>query len=208
LAAPSDAASHLLAKQVLAAGAEHFFEPGTLETLRVKVGLLRAAYPQAGFETLDEAGLQALLESLCQGLRSFQELRQARPSEALTGLLSPELRRALAAKTPDTLTLPGGRKVHVHYEPAQPPWCESRLQDFFGSASGPSLCDGRVPLTLHLLAPNGRAVQVTQDLAGFWERHYPALRRELSRRYPRHAWPEAPLTAQPPTPSERRRGRG
>jgi len=78
----------------------------------------------------------------------------------------------------------------VQYVAGQPPWIESRLQDFFGMQAGPSVCSGRVPLTLHLLAPNQRAVQVTADLAGFWERHYPSIRRELQRRYPRHAWPE------------------
>jgi ATP-dependent helicase HrpB len=57
-----------------------------------------------------------------------------------------------------------------------------------------------VPLVIHLLAPNQRAVQVTQDLAGFWERHYPAIRRELARKYPKHAWPEDPLAARPPAP--------
>jgi ATP-dependent helicase HrpB len=65
-------------------------------------------------------------------------------------------------------------------------------------AAGPTVARGRVPLTLHLLAPNQRAVQVTSDLAGFWQRHYPAIRRELGRRYPRHPWPEDPLTARPP----------
>ena len=62
---------------------------------------------------------------------------------------------------------------------------------------------GRAPLVLHLLAPNQRAVQVTTDLAGFWDRHYPAIRRELMRRYPRHSWPEDPRTAQPPAPRRR-----
>jgi ATP-dependent helicase HrpB len=81
---------------------------------------------------------------------------------------------------------------------------ESRLQDFFGAVRGPVLGAGRVPLVLHLLAPNLRAVQVTTDLAGFWDRHYPALRRELMRRYPRHAWPEDPRTARPPEPRGRR----
>jgi ATP-dependent helicase HrpB len=70
-------------------------------------------------------------------------------------------------------------------------------------AQGPAVAGGRVPVVLHLLAPNGRAQQVTTDLAGFWDRHYPALRRELSRRYPRHAWPEDPRTAAPP-PARRR----
>ena len=63
---------------------------------------------------------------------------------------------------------------------------------------GPSVGGGAEPVTLHLLAPNQRAVQVTADLPGFWERHYPALRRELSRRYPRHAWPDDPARAAPP----------
>ena len=91
----------------------------------------------------------------------------------------------------------------MHYERDRPPWIESRLQDFFGMQAGPAVCSGRVPLVLHLLAPNGRAVQVTRDLAGFWRQHYPAIRRELSRRYPRHAWPEDGGTARPPEPRKR-----
>jgi ATP-dependent helicase HrpB len=85
-----------------------------------------------------------------------------------------------------------GRRVRVQYEPGKPPWIESRLQDFFGMKEGPRIGGGRVSLTLHLLAPNQRAVQVTTDLDGFWKRIYPDLRRELGRRYPRHAWPEDP----------------
>jgi ATP-dependent helicase HrpB len=69
--------------------------------------------------------------------------------------------------------------------------------------TGPAIGGGRVPLTLHLLAPNGRAVQVTRDLASFWTQHYPPLRRELGRRYPRHAWPEDGATATPPPPFKR-----
>src|SRR5262249_50226235 len=97
---------------------------------------------------------------------------------------------------PDRLTLPGGRSVRVDYAAGQSPSLASRLQDFFGLAEGPRL--GGVPVTLHLLAPNQHAVQVTTDLAGFWQRHYPGIRRELMRRYPKHAWPEDPLHAEPP----------
>ena len=67
-------------------------------------------------------------------------------------------------------------------------------------AVGPTVGGGRVPLTIHLLAPNGRPVQVTSDLASFWQKHYPPLRRELGRRYPKHSWPEDGRTAQPPPP--------
>jgi ATP-dependent helicase HrpB len=96
------------------------------------------------------------------------------------------------------LRLPGGRNAEIHYEAGKPPWLESRLQDFFGMKESPRVCRGKVALTLHLLAPNGRAQQVTSDLAGFWERHYPTVRRELMRKYPRHPWPEDGQTATPP----------
>src|SRR5207247_2551232 len=104
---------------------------------------------------------------------------------------------------PERVALPGGRRLRVEYELDKPPWIASRLQDFFGLRDGPRVAEGRVPLVLHLLAPNQRPVQVTTDLAGFWQRHYPALRRELMRRYPRHAWPEDPLTAPPPSGGRR-----
>jgi len=91
---------------------------------------------------------------------------------------------------PATLTLPSGRRAVIHYPLNQSPWIQSRIQDFFGMKETPRVLQGQLPLTLHLLAPNQRAIQVTQDLAGFWKNHYPEVRKELSRRYPRHSWPE------------------
>jgi ATP-dependent helicase HrpB len=82
-----------------------------------------------------------------------------------------------------------GRRAKIQYRLGHEPWVESRLQDFIGLKQGPKILAGRVPLTLHLLAPNHRAVQVTKDLAGFWERAYPEIRQQLMRRYPRHQWP-------------------
>jgi ATP-dependent helicase HrpB len=115
--------------------------------------------------------------------------------------LTPAQAAQLERETPERITLPGGRAVKINYEPAKPPWIESRLQDFFGMVKGPAI--GSCPLVLHLLAPNMRAVQVTTDLAGFWDRHYPAIRRELMRKYPRHSWPEDPRTAAPGGPKRR-----
>ena len=113
---------------------------------------------------------------------------------ALMETLGAAGRARLDAIAPDRVKL-GARQVRVQYVDGQPPFVESRLQDFFGMREGPRIADARVPLTLHLLAPNQRAVQVTADLAGFWVRHYPAVRKELSRRYPRHKWPEDPLVS-------------
>ena len=117
--------------------------------------------------------------------------------------LPPEGRRLVETLAPEKVTLAGGRAVTVNYDPGAPPWIASRLQDFFGARQGPAVGGGRIPLTVHLLAPNGRAVQVTRDLAGFWARHYPSIRRELHRRYPKHAWPEDGATASPPPPRRR-----
>ena len=89
------------------------------------------------------------------------------------------------------------REALAYYEPGKAPRIESRLQDFFGMVEGPRIGGGRGPLVLELLAPNGRAEQVTTDLAGFWQRHYPAIRKELMRKYPRHSWPEDPTKPAP-----------
>jgi ATP-dependent helicase HrpB len=107
--------------------------------------------------------------------------------------LNAEQRRLLDKMAPEFVAIAGRRRVRVNYETGKSPWIESRLQDFFGMEAGPVIAGGRAPLVMHLLAPNHRAVQVTTDLAGFWRRVYPQVRKELSRRYPRHAWPEDPL---------------
>jgi hypothetical protein len=140
---------------------------------------------------------------LIQVLRRLQGLCRSKtliiPSEAGYRFATPLLQQVLYEEmAPESLRLPSGRSLPIHYEPDRPPWVASRLQDFFGMKHGPRL--GSVPLVLHLLAPNQRPVQVTTDLEGFWQRHYPELRTQLMRRYPRHAFPEDPLRAEPPTP--------
>src|SRR5512133_444634 len=194
----------LLYEHASARGARAFTEEGALDRLTARLGFVAAHAPDSGVSPPSEADLCAALRDLCEGRRSFAELREADLPGALLARLEPKARAQLERLAPERVTLPGGRGVRVNYEAGKPPWIESRLQDFFGMAQGPSLAGGRVPLVLHLLAPNQRAVQVTTDLAGFWTRHYPALRRELGRRYPRHAWPDDPLTAPPPAPRGRR----
>ena len=114
-------------------------------------------------------------------------------------------RSALDQIAPATIAIPGRARVPIAYEVDRDPWIQSRMQDFYGLADGPRVARGAVPVVLHLLAPNRRAVQVTTDLAGFWERHYPTLAAELRRRYPKHFFPEDPSHATPPP---RRGGRG
>lgn len=193
----------VLAAEALARGPRAFAAEGELDRLVARISFAATHAPEAGLAAPSDADLAEALRALCSGRRSFAELREADLPGAVLGRLEPRARAALERLAPERVTLPGGRSTRIHYEAGKPPWVESRLQDFFGMAAGPTAAGGRVPLVLHLLAPNQRAVQVTTDLAGFWDRHYPSIRRELMRRYPRHSWPEDPRTAVPPAPRRR-----
>lgn len=159
-----------------------------------------------GFPVIDDAKIAAVLDRLCEGRSSFAQLREADLLAHVRAELGSHVRE-LDRWAPAQIALPGGRKLQITYETDRAPWVASRLQDFFGMADGPRVAGGRVPLVLHLRAPNNRDVQVTTDLAGFWDRHYGDLSRSLKRRYPRHDWPDDPRTATPPAPGGRGRQR-
>jgi ATP-dependent helicase HrpB len=193
----AEAAGHLLSEAAQSAGIETFFERTEIDSYLARLDFVarltrEVAWPEIGMREVENA-----FADLCRGRRSFDELRAACGRGGLRRILNESLtteqRRLLDRLAPERLSLHARRQVKIEYEGGKNPWIASRLQDFFGMRDGPRIGDGRVPLVLHLLAPNQRPVQVTADLAGFWTRHYPQIRRELSRRYPRHAWPEDPL---------------
>jgi ATP-dependent helicase HrpB len=208
-AAADEAAARLLADKALAAGIGAFAGADDLARLRRRLDLVAKEAPdwakRAGMAPLDDTALRELLVARLAGKRSFAELREGSLLDEIKAAVGFAALAELDTLAPEHVTLGGGRRVQVHYEEGRPPWIESRLQDFFGGARSPAILSGRLPLVLHLLAPNQRAVQVTTDLAGFWSRTYPTVRNELMRRYPRHAWPTDPLTATPPDPRGRPR---
>jgi ATP-dependent helicase HrpB len=180
----------VLAREALAAGIAQFVDPDALARWRARVALAAQLAPTSGLVAPTDDALAAVIARACEGAISFDELRKLGLLALLDAGLGPH--RGLVDRfAPTHLQLPR-RRVPIHYELGQPPWIESRLQDFFGLARAPSIGEGRMPLVLHLLAPNQRPVQVTTDLPGFWIKHYPALRKQLMRRYPKHAWPEDP----------------
>jgi ATP-dependent helicase HrpB len=201
-AVPSEDVARALAEAALARSANPPWDSDAVEHLRRRIGFVAAHVAEV--EPLDDARLRARLIAHCADKTSFDELRADPFEHALLAQLG-ELRGRLEALAPTRVKLSGGRELKVHYELDRPPWIESRLQDFFGLLDGPRVAGGKVPLVLQLLAPNQRPVQVTTDLKGFWERHYPGIRKELMRRYPRHSWPEDPTTAAPPAPRPLRR---
>jgi ATP-dependent helicase HrpB len=179
-AAPdAEAAASLLAEKALEAGLERFIDAETLEHWLGRLEFAGFAAPE----------IPELFKNFCRGMRSFAELKSAAGSFFSRLELELDARR-LRELAPLTLRLAAGRQVKIQYERGKAPWIASRLQDFFGMKETPRIGPDRTPVVLHLLAPNRRPVQTTTDLAGFWERLYPQVRRELMRRYPRHDWPE------------------
>ncbi len=144
---------------------------------------------------LAELQPEAILSQLCKGCTSIAQLRERSPLQALRGRLTGAQIATVERLAPERVRLGSGRELKVDYASADRPFVGSYLQDFFGLAQGPTIAGGQHRLIMHLWAPNGRPQQVTDDLDGFWQRHYPSLRRTLSRRYPKHCWPEEPLSS-------------
>jgi ATP-dependent helicase HrpB len=162
-----------------------------------RVRCLREWMPELGLPAFGTEDLTELLPVLATGKRSFAELRRAPLLDVLRGALSWEQLQTLEREAPERLEVPSGSRIQIRYEPGRPPVLAARIQELFGLAETPRLGAGRVPVLMHLLAPNYRPQQVTHDLRSFWENTYPQVRKELQGRYPKHAWPEDPWTAKP-----------
>ncbi len=177
-------AAVLLAQKAIETGLHRFVDFDALEQLLARS---RFAASQGHGAALSMDDVERAVRDAAAGARSFAELERVDVLAAVKAKLPGRIDQV----APERIRLPGGRSVVVHYADGQPPWIASRLQDFFGMRETPRV--GGVPVVVHLLAPNQRPVQMTTDLAGFWERLYPQVRRELGRRYPRHKWPENPV---------------
>jgi ATP-dependent helicase HrpB len=158
---------------------------------------LRGWMPELGLPAFDDDELRALLPELCEGSRSFADLRKLPLAELLKNRLAHDQRRALDREAPEHLSVPSGSSIRLVYEPGQAPVLAVRIQEVFGMSDTPRLAGGRVQVLMHLLAPNYRPQQVTDDLRSFWNGAYAQVRQELKRRYPRHSWPEDPWRATP-----------
>ncbi|MGQ0633778.1 MAG: ATP-dependent helicase HrpB [Planctomycetaceae bacterium] len=171
-----------------------------------RVRCLAEWMPELGLPVLDAARLKQLLPELSQNCRTFDDLRKAPWLRAIKGLLSPAQLQAVEREAPEKLTVPSGGRAPIRYQAGHRPVLAVRIQELFGLAQTPRIAAGRVPLLLHLLAPNMRPQQVTDDLQSFWNTTYQQVRKELRVRYPKHAWPEDPWNAAP-TRKPQARGR-
>ena len=169
----------------------------TARQLRQRLAFLHAhdpSWPDVGDATLNVALLDRLRDQLAR-VRTAAALRRVDPESALMELLDWEQRRRLDRLAPTHFEAPTGSRLPIDYADPRSPAVSVRLQEVFGMAETPAIMDGRVVLTLHLLSPAHRPVQVTRDLAGFWRSSYADVRKDMRARYPRPPWPEDPMSA-------------
>jgi ATP-dependent helicase HrpB len=151
----------------------------------------------ASDESVLLAGLDDWLAPWLAGITRLSQLSRVPLRDALLSRLSHRQQRQLDELAPTHVTVPTGTRVRVDYEDDNAPAIEVRLQEVFGLAETPRVGGGSVPITLKLLSPARRPVQITRDLGGFWRGSYADVRKDMRGRYPRHYWPENPLEAEP-----------
>ncbi|MDT0205660.1 ATP-dependent helicase HrpB [Serratia marcescens] len=174
---------------------------GAAEQLRVRLQCAQAWLPEAKWPAMDEEPLLAaldqwLLPSL-NGVRDLRGLKQVNLAEALSRLLDWQQKQRLDNALPTHYAVPTGSRLPIRYEAGKPPALAVRLQEMFGEQRSPMLAEGRIPVVLELLSPAHRPLQITGDLAAFWQGAYREVQKEMKGRYPKHVWPDDPATAVP-----------
>ncbi|PYB15070.1 ATP-dependent helicase HrpB [Serratia marcescens] len=174
---------------------------GAAEQLRVRLQCAQAWLPEAAWPAMDEEPLLAALEQWLlpslNGVRDLRGLKQVNIAEALSRLLDWQQKQRLDNALPTHYTVPTGSRLPIRYEAGKPPALAVRLQEVFGEQRSPMLAEGRIPVVLELLSPAHRPLQITGDLAAFWQGAYREVQKEMKGRYPKHVWPDDPATAVP-----------
>jgi ATP-dependent helicase HrpB len=162
------------------------------------------AWGRDEFADMSDASLLSSLEDwlapIVDDVRRAEDFRRLDHLEALSSRLPWDTRRRIDAWAPERLEVPTGSRIALDYSPSAhggSPVLAVRLQEIFGWTDTPTVNDGRIRVTLHLLSPGNKPVQITQDLRSFWSTTYSEVRKELRARYPKHSWPEDPWTASP-----------
>lgn len=192
------AQSEYLAKMLKTSWPKPFEDDSVLTAYHQRVKFIQQHSPNVKFPLFEGESFNEWIAKICDGKKSFAEILENSLQDYIEKYVSTEQMRLLEKLLPSTIKVGSGRNVKINYEPDKPPWIGSRMQDFFGTLKTPTILDGKVRLVVHLLGPNLRPIQVTTDLESFWSTVYPKVRGELSRRYPRHFWPEDPKNAEPP----------
>jgi ATP-dependent helicase HrpB len=185
---PADAAARLLADEILAGRLLLPNWDHHVEQWLARLNLLCKECADLQLPAITDDDKKAIIEQLCHGAVSYKDIKEREVKPVVMSWLSQVQRELLDKYAPERLTLPNGRTPKVNYEPGRAPFISLRIQELYDVNQTPKIALGRVPVTVHILTPGMKPIQVTQDLASFWREHYPKIKSELARKYPKHLW--------------------
>ena len=185
---PAAAAARLLADEIIAGRLPLPDWDHAVEQWLARLNLLCRHCPELQLPPFAEDDRKHIIEQLCHGAVSYKDIKEREVKPVVMSWLSDAQRQLLDKHAPERLSLPNGRTPKVVYENNQPPHIALRIQELYGVTQTPKIAMGRVPVVVHILTPGMKPIQITQDLASFWSEHYPKIKCELQRKYPKHEW--------------------
>jgi len=185
---PSDAAARILAEEVLQERLVLKHWENNVEQWILRLNLLGKGCPELQLPPIGSEDRRNLIEQICLGAVSYKEIKDREVQRAVKSWLPDYQQDFVEKHAPERLSLSNGKTPKVVYVADGQPYISLRIQELFGVQTTPRIAMNRVPVTMHILAPSMRPVQITQDLAGFWSEHYPKIKQELQRKYPKHEW--------------------
>jgi ATP-dependent helicase HrpB len=185
---PAEEAAAILAAEVLKGtlalkGWDH-----AVDQWIVRVNCLARWCPELNLPPVTGEDKEAMIRDICRGSVSYKEIKEKPVWPAVKSRLAGAQQALVEKHAPERIELSNGRKAKVAYSLENPPSISLRIQDLYDVKESPRVAMKRVPVVVHILGPNHRPVQVTQDLARFWKEHYPKVKQELQRKYPKHEW--------------------
>jgi len=185
---PADAAAKLLADEILAGRLLLPNWDHHVEQWLARLNLLCQQCAELQLPNISDDDKKHIIEQLCHGAASYKDIKEREVKPVVMSWLSQAQRELLDKHAPERLALPNGRTPKVNYENGKPPFISLRIQELYDVNQTPKVALGRVPVTVHILTPGMKPIQITQDLASFWREQYPKIKSELARKYPKHFW--------------------
>ena len=187
-ALPSEEASACLAAEVIAGNLVLRQWTDDIEQWIIRVNRLSQWMPERNIPPIGEADRELLIHEICRDATSYRDIKDRPVRDVVRGWLTPQQQHDVDRFAPGRIELPGGRRAKITYAMDADPFIAVRIQDLYDLSGPLKIAGGRVPLTIQVLAPNMRPVQVTRDLGNFWKEVYPEIKPQLARRYPKHEW--------------------
>jgi len=185
---PADAAAKILANEILVGRLLLPNWDHSVEQWLARLNLLCTHCPELQLPNISEDDKKDIIEQLCHGAVSYKDIKEREVKPVVMSWLSHAQKELLDKHAPERLTLPNDRTPKVVYEKGQSPHIALRIQELYDVTQTPKIAMGRVPVTVHILTPGMKPIQVTQDMPSFWREHYPKIKSELQRKYPKHFW--------------------